>query len=104
MPHRIREGETGNQDFTLRDENGVFDGSTATGNPVLILKDRSGAAVDMTNKVAWLVAASGTVRVNPGASDLMAEKGPYTATFIVTVSSKTYAFPSTAPDSWVVWK
>lgn len=103
MTHAVRDNETGNQDFTLRDENGVFDGSGASAI-TLILKDRSGATVDMTGKVAWIIPSAGTVRVSPAAGDLVAEKGPYTAAFIATVSGLTYSFPSDAPDIWKVWK
>lgn len=102
MTHDVRDNETGAQDFTLTDENGVYNGTGAT--VTLILSDRAGGQVDMTGKVAWLVAASGTVRVLPAAGDLKAERSPYTAAFIVTVSGLTYAFPNRAPDTWQVWK
>lgn len=102
MTHFVRENETGNQDFTLSDENGVFNGTGAT--VTLVLKDRSGAVVDMTNKADWLVAAAGTVRVTPAAGDLIADRGPYSAAFIVTVGGRTYSFPSQASDVWKVWK
>lgn len=102
MTHDVRENETGAQDFALTDENGVFDGTNTT--IALILTDRAGASVDMTGKVAWLVAASGTVRVLPAAGDLLAARAPYTAAFIVTLSGLTYAFPNKGADRWQVWK
>lgn len=102
MTHFVRENETGNQDFTLSDENGVFNGTGGT--VALVLKDRSGATLDMAGKADWLVAALGTVRVQPVLGDLLADRGPYSAAFIVTVGGKTYSFPSQAPDVWKVWK
>lgn len=102
MIHGVREGETGAQDFTLSDGNGVYNGTGAT--VTLVLTDRAGGTVDMTSKVDWLVAATGTVRVLPAVGDLVASRAPYQAAFIVTLSGKTYAFPSTAPDTWRVWK
>jgi hypothetical protein len=102
VTHDVRDDETGAQDFALTDETGAYNGTGTT--ITLILRDRSGAAVDMTGKVSWLVAASGTVRVLPAAGDLKAERAPYTAAFIVTVAGLTYAFPNKAPDTWHVWK
>jgi hypothetical protein len=103
MTYRIREGETGNQDFTLYDENGAYNGAGAS--IALVLKDRSQGLVDMSgSKVAWISAAAGTVRVQPAAGDLLAERSPYTAAFIVTVSGATYSFPKDEPDIWKVWK
>jgi hypothetical protein len=101
MTYLIREGETGNQDFTLYDENGAFNGAGST--IAMIVKDRAGASINMTGKVAWLVAASGTARVNLAITDLVADRGPYTASFIVTVGGLTYSFPKEQPDVWKVW-
>jgi hypothetical protein len=101
--HYVRENETGYQDFTLYDENGLYNGTGTT--VVLTLLDRNGGQVDMTSKCDWLVAASGTVRVSPAVGDLKADLSPYSATFVVTLSARTYAFPS-APNKlvWQVWK
>ena len=104
MIHTVREDETGYQDFTLYDENGPFDGSTGSPTVSMILADRVGGIVDMTNKVAWLVAANGSVRVSPAVGDLKAERAPYTAVYIVTLNTLTYAFPNREPDTWKVWK
>lgn len=102
MTHDVRDNETGAQDFSLTDQSGAYNGTGAT--ITLILRDRSGAQVDMTGKVNWLVAASGTVRVLPAAGDLKAERSPYTAAFIVTLAGLTYAFPNKGADEWHVWK
>jgi hypothetical protein len=102
MIHYIREDETGGQDFALSDQNGSFNGTGST--ITILLRDRSGADVNTTGKVAWLVAASGTVRVLPALGDLKADNSPYSATFLVSLSGLTYAFPSQKPDVWQVWK
>ena len=102
MTHEVRENETGAQDFALTDENGAFNGTGAT--ITLILTDRAGGQVDMTGKVTWLIAPVGTVRVLPAAGDLKAERSPYRAAFIVTLSGLTYAFPNRGADTWQVWK
>lgn len=102
MTHDVRDNETGAQDFALTDENGAYNGTGTT--ITLMLADRAGGQVDMTGKVAWLVAASGTVRVLPAAGDLKAERSPYTAAFIVTLAGLTYSFPSKGSDTWHVWK
>lgn len=102
MTHDVRDNETGAQDFALTDESGVYNGTGAT--ITLDLRDRNGGLVDMTSKVNWLVAASGTVRVLPAAGDLRAERSPYTAAFIVTLGGLTYAFPNKGADTWHVWK
>lgn len=102
--HFVREGETGNQDFTLYDSTGDAYNGTGTA-VVLVLLDRNGGQVDMTSKCDWLVAGSGTVRVTPAAGDLQKDLSPYSATFIVTASGKTYAFPSKPNELvWQVWK
>lgn len=102
MTHDVRDNETGAQDFALTDENGAYNGTGAT--VTFILTDRAGGQVDMTGKVNWLVAASGTVRVLPAAGDLKAERSPYSAVFIATVAGLTYAFPNRGADTWQVWK
>ncbi len=100
--YRVREHETGAQDFTLYDQVGAYNGTGATLE--LILTDRVGALVDTTGKANWLVAADGTVRVLPAVDDLTVDRSPYRATFVVTVSGKTYAFPKDAPVVWEVWR
>jgi len=102
VTHDVRDNETGAQDFALTDENGAYNGTGAT--ITLILRDRNGGEVDMTGKVNWLVAASGTVRVLPAVGDLRAERSPYSAAFIITLSGLTYSFPSKGADTWHVRK
>lgn len=102
MIEDIPEGDTGYLDFGLSDANGPYVGTGTTIEAVVT--DRAGGAVDMTGKVAWLVAASGSVRVSPAAGDLRADRSPYTAKFIVTASGRTYTFPKKAADAWKVWK
>lgn len=98
----MRDNETGYQDFQLFDAAGAYNGTSAT--VALDLVDRAGGKVDTSSKVAWLVASTGHVRVSPAAGDLVAERAPYRAVFIVTVDSRTYAFPSTDADTWKVWR
>ena len=102
MTHLVRDNETGNQDFELIDDGAAYNGTGAS--ITLALTDRAGGVVDMTGKVDWLVAASGTVRVQPAVGDLQVQRSPYTAAFIVTVSGRTYSFPSRGADVWQVWK
>jgi hypothetical protein len=99
---RVREGETGNQDFTLTDENGAYNGDGGTLS--LIMTDRRGGVVNTSGKVAWIDDAAGTVRVNCAVGDLTVERSPYDVTFIVTLGSGTYAFPQAGPMKWKVWR
>lgn len=101
MIHYVRDNETGYQDFQLHDADGAYNGTSAT--VALVLRDRHGGIVNTTSKVAWIVASEGTVRVSPAAGDLVASRGPYSAAFVVTVDSRTYAFPSSGPFEWRVW-
>ena len=107
MIHYVRENETGYQDFSLIDNDVAYNGTGAT--VALVLLDKGQGVVDMTGKVAWLVAASGTVRVSPAVGDLQARLSPYSAVFIVTLNGLTYSFPKGHPsgtkaDQWVVWR
>lgn len=102
MVHYVRDNETGYQDFQLFDADGAYNGTSAS--VALVLVDRAGGLVPMTSKVAWIVASQGTVRVSPAVGDLVAERSPYRATFVVTVDSRTYAFPSRDADTWQVWR
>ena len=99
----MREDETGGQDFVLYDANGIYNGTGATVELVLI--DRAGSVVDTTSKANWLVSADGTVRVLLNVGDVKAAQSPYSATFMVTLSGKTYAFPNKPHElEWRVWK
>ncbi len=101
------EGETKPVDITLYDGEGTSQTAVVgTGLTVdLVLRNRVGAQVNVTGEVAWLVAADGTVRYSPAASDLRADNSPYEARVKVTDSGGGVAFyPNGEPDKWIVRK
>lgn len=100
MPESLVEGWTEPIDATLIADGTAFDG---TGISVsLVLRDREGACVDVTSKVAWISAAAGTVRFSPDVDDLKASGSPYAARWKVTASSKDAYFPNGTADVWTV--
>lgn len=103
MAHAVRDRETGYQDFTLYDRAGAYN-ATGADSVTLELTDRAGGRVDTTGKVSWINQGLGQVRYAPAVGDLVAERGPYTAAFIVTMGARTYAFPSHGPEEWRVWR
>lgn len=101
------EGETKPVDVTLYDGEGATRTAVnGTGLTVTLqLRDRAGAVVNVTGTVAWLVAASGTVRYSPNAEDLKAERSPYEARFLVTDGNNDVApYPNGEADKWIVRK
>lgn len=100
MPESLVAGWTEPIDQLLKADGTAING---TGLSVtLILRDRSGAEVDTSGKVDWLVASSGTVRYLPALDDLRVEGSPYTARWRVTSSGKYLYFPNAAADTWTV--
>lgn len=102
MTHFVRDNETGHQDFALWVPPDAYNG--IGGTLALVLTDRHGGRVDTTGKVAWIDQGQGHVRFSPAAGDLVAERGPYAAAWIVTLDGRTYAFPSSGADQWKVWR
>lgn len=102
MTHYVRDNETGHQDFALFVPQQAYNGTGAS--VALVLTDRHGGRVDTTGKVTWINQSAGHVRFSPAAGDLIAERGPYAACWQVTLDGRTYAFPSTRPDEWKVWR
>lgn len=101
MAEALVEGWTGPLDFTLLADGAAIDGTGMT--VALALRDRNGGLVDVTGKVAWIDAATGTVRYSPAADDLKAHRSPYNARFRVTDGSgKDVFFPNTGADEWTV--
>lgn len=101
MAESLVEGWTGPLDFTLTANGVAIDGTGAS--VALVLASRNGGIVPMAGKVAWLVQASGTVRVQPAAADLKADQSPYDARFKVTDSGgKVTFYPNGPPDVWTV--
>jgi len=101
MSRRLVEGQTGPVDKQLKVDGAALplDGCTVT----LVLKDRTGAAVDTAGKVSVFDVAAGKVRYNPGATDLVAAKAPYRAHWkLVDGVSKIHFFPSDDPEPWTV--
>lgn len=100
MPEHLVEGWTEPVDATLLADGAAINGTGLT--VTLALYDRAGARVDVTGKVDWLVAASGTVRYSPAAGDLKAASSPYSARWKVTSSGKDAFFPNRDADIWTV--
>jgi hypothetical protein len=105
MPRALVEGETIPVDVTLYDGEGAAQVAVnGTGLTIsLILRDRAGGLVPFAGKVAWLVAASGTVRYSPAITDLKAAQSPYQARFKVTDGNSDDAYyPNAEADVWEV--
>ena len=84
-------------------ESEIFASFNAAGMTLtLILKDKNGAAVDVSGKVAWTVEATSEAAFSPTASDLVASKSPYTAHWQVTAGGKISFFPNGKPDVWKI--
>jgi hypothetical protein len=94
-------GQTSPVDFTLKDGASAHDltGYTAI---ELILRDRSGVAVDVAGDVTVVNAAAGKVRYTPDAADLA--EGVYLARWKVTDGGGVpYYWPGQdQPDVWIV--
>ncbi|HEV8639640.1 MAG TPA: hypothetical protein VGV13_00900 [Methylomirabilota bacterium] len=92
---------TAPMDFQLRADGTALDLSGKT--LALLLKDRNGASISVTTSI--VTSASGVVRYSPAASDLEAEKSPYSAHWKVTDSTGKDLFcPNGAPDRWSVFR
>jgi hypothetical protein len=100
MAEDLVEGWTEPIDATLKADGVAINGTGLT--VTLVLRDRQGGPVDVTGKVDWLVAASGTVRYSPAGDDLKAAGSPYAARWRVTSAGKYVYFPNGEPDVWKV--
>lgn len=100
MAEDLVEGWTEPVDATLFADKVAIDGTGLT--PGLLLRDRLGAEVDVTGKVAWISAAAGTIRYSPAVDDLKESGSPYSARWRVTASGKDAYFPNKEADVWTV--
>ena len=104
MPIDVTEGWTGGLEFQLLADGAVPAGSLP-GTPDLILKDKTGIAIDTTGDVTVTEAAQWKVKYTPDAADFNASGSPYTARFKVTdAGSQIVFFPSGPADVWRVHK
>lgn len=103
MTDNFVEGQTAAIDYTLYANGSAINGTGLTIG--LQVRDRAQALVNPTGKIAWLVAASGTVRYSPAVDDLKAERSPYRVRFTVTDGSGLVSFyPDAEAIQWDVRK
>lgn len=100
MAEDLVEGWTEPVDATLIADGSPFNGTGVTAS--LLLRDRLGAEVDVTGKVAWISAAAGTIRYSPAVDDLKESGSPYSARWKVTAGGKDAYFPNKEADVWTV--
>lgn len=101
------EGETKPVDVTCYDGEGTTrTAANLTGLTITLqLRDRTGALVATAGEAAALVAADGTVRYSPAATDLKAANSPYAARIKVTDGNNDDAYyPNGEADVWIVRK
>lgn len=104
MIEEIVEGWTFPLDFMLLKNGAPFTEAELAGASFsLILKDKDGVAVVTTDKVSS--PSTSVVRFTPEAGDLVADKSPYTAHWVIEtpVSGNIYV-PRGEPDRWLVRK
>lgn len=101
MSRRLVEGQTGPVDKQLKVDGVALPLAGCT--VALVLQTRAGVLVDTAGKVVVLNEATGQVRFNPAATDLVAASSPYRAHWKLTDgSSKIHFFPSDDPEPWTV--
>jgi hypothetical protein len=94
----IVEGWTGRLEFTLYVDGVAFNGTGMTLTDVLVT-GKDGTEVSTAGDFDWLVAASGTVYLDPDASDFVASKSPYRVRFKITDGlGKVVYFPNAQTD------
>jgi hypothetical protein len=95
-------GQTGGEDFFLKDDGVAVDLTNKT--VTLVLKDRNGNLIAHAGTVAVVSpATAGRVKFTPAAADLDSTKSPYLARFKVTSGSEFWFYPSEEADEWIVF-